>query len=75
MYATCNSNNLGTVDGRASNTGGAVSGNNIGAIGGGVAGALLAVLALLVLIVVILLIFIVRWKNQRLKETDDQGML
>ena len=56
-------NNLGT-------------GNNIGAIGSGVAGALLAVLALLVLIVVVILvIFIVRRRNQRLKETDDQGML
>ena len=76
MYATCNSNNLGTVDGRASNTGGVVSGNNIGAIGGGVAGALLAILVLLILIVVVILvIFIVRRRNQRLKETDDQGML
>ena len=71
-------NNLGTGDDRPSNTGipDVVSGNNVGAIAGGVAGALLAVMALLVLIVVVILvIFIVRWRNQRLKETDNQGML
>ena len=68
--------NLGMGDGRASNmdTPGGICGNS--AIAGGVAGVLLAVVALLILIVVvILIIFIVRWRNQRLKETNNQGML